>query len=315
MTRPPSRLVLTAFTVMVCATSLRAQAPAPTPEQLKSWIEIRQQRVQLLRDEVKQIDARIEARTDELVATLKSITDSKDSRTKVARMKEDTGKKLMKAIEYYDQKRAALRQEVRSPKTNLTPDEKERLIAAFDEKIDKRTRQIIELNKSMPTHKDYDRYKATGGGWYGTEYQRNEDYEQNRRMTSNSNKQRDAIVKQLDASIAALERMGRALRTQLNASTDPAQQKARAAEIEKNDALIAERRTQRVQVLKEPGTAAREVPLKEAMDLDQAIKRAIDDLRRDFTTLFERYHTLLGELTALHTTEASLAAAEKPHGG
>ena len=52
----------------------------------------------------------------------------------------------------------------------------------------------------------------------------------------------------------------------------------------------------------------RGVALKEAMDLDQAQKKAIDELRRDFTTLFARYNSLVTEVTALHATEATLAA-------
>src|SRR5436190_6939506 len=109
-------------------------------------------------------------------------------------------------------------------------------------------------------------------------------------MTSHSYTLRDAIVKQLDASIARLDRLGRALRSQLEATTDPAQQKERAAEIAKNDALIAERRKQRLEVLQPSDKAQRGVALKEAMDLDQALKKAIDELRRDFTTLFARYN-------------------------
>lgn len=76
------------FALLALASPVFAQ----TPEQLKSWIDIRQQRVDLLRDEVKQTDARIESRLDTIIDTLKSISDLKDSRTKVARMKEDTGK-------------------------------------------------------------------------------------------------------------------------------------------------------------------------------------------------------------------------------
>ena len=87
-----------------------------------------------------------------------------------------------------------------------------------------------------------------------------------------------------------------------------AQQKERAAEIAKNDALIAERRKQRLEVLQPSDKAQRGVALKEAMDLDQALKKAIDELRRDFTTLFARYNSLVTEVTALHATEATLAA-------
>src|SRR5258705_185373 len=109
------RAIFVAFAALVSTAPLHAQAPAPIAEQLKSWIPIRQQRVDLLRDEIKQIDARIESRLDVIVDTLKTISDSKDSRTKVAQMKEDTGKRLMKTISYYDQKRAALKEELRKP--------------------------------------------------------------------------------------------------------------------------------------------------------------------------------------------------------
>lgn len=111
----------------------------------------------------------------------------------------------MKTIGYYDQKRAALKEELRNSRLRLTDDEKRKLIAAFDARIEKRTQQIMALNKSMPAHENHERYKTTGGGWYGTDYERNEEFEQNRRMTSKNNTQRDAIVKQLDASIARLD--------------------------------------------------------------------------------------------------------------
>lgn len=300
-----------ALILLASAASLRAQTSAPNAEQLKSWVTVRQQRVDLLREEVKQADARIESRLDVIMATLTSITDSKDSKTKVARVKEDTMKRLAKTIEYYDQKRRVFRQELLNPESVLSADDKRRLVAVFDARIEKRTQQILVLNQSMPTHQDYERYKAAGSGWYGTEYQRNEDYEQNRRMTSHSNTQRDALVKQLDASIARLHRMGRELRTQLAATTDPARQKERAADIAKNDALIAERRQQKLEVLNSAGTAQHGVALKEAMDLDQALKKSLDELRRDFTTLFQRFNTFVSELTALRATEATLATKQR----
>ena len=308
MTAPFLRSTLIAFTALAFATSLQGQAPAPTAEQLKSWIPIRQQRVDLLRDEIKQIDARIESRIEVIVDTLKTISDSKDSRTKVSRMKEETGKRLAKTITYYDQKRAALKEELRNPRLRLTDEEKRAMIAAFDARIAKRTQQIMALNKSMPAHEDHERYKTTGGGWWGTEYERNEEYDQNRRMTSHSNTQRDAMVKQFDASIARLDRQSRTLKTQLAAATDPVQRKTLTEELAKTDALLAERRQQRVETLKPSGTPMHTVALKEAYDMDKAMQTAINDLRRDFTTVFERYNSLLNELSTLHATEAALAA-------
>jgi hypothetical protein len=308
MSAPFFRSTLISFTALTFDASLQAQAPAPTAEQLKSWIPVRQQRVDLLRDEIKQIDERIELRIDVIVDTLKTVGDSKDSRTKVARMKEETGKRLAKTITYYDQKRAALKEELRSPRLRLTDEEKRTMIAACDARIAKRTQQIVALNKSMPAHQDHERYKTTGGGWWGTEYERNEEYEQNRRMTAHSNSQRDAIVKQLDASIARLDRQSRTLKAQLATAKDPVQHKALSAELAKTDALLIERRQQRVETVKPSSTPTHTVALKEAYDMDKAMQTAINDLRRDFTTMFERYSTFLSELSSLHTTEAALAA-------
>jgi hypothetical protein len=308
MTPPFPRSTLILFLTLAAALPL----PAQTAEQLTSWIAIRKQRVDLLRDEIKQTDARIESRLEVIVDTLKTITDSKDSRTKVARMKEDTGKRLGKTITYYDQKRAALKEELRNPRLRLTDEEKRKMIAAFDARIEKRTQQILALNKSMPTHEDHERYKTTGGGWYGTTYERNEEFEQNRRITTHSNTQRDAIVKQLDASIARLDRQSRSLKGQIAAKADSLQRKTLTEELAKTDALLAERRKQRVETLQPSDTATHTVALKEALDMDKAMQAAIDELRRDFTTLFQRYNTFLNELSSLHTTEAALIAITTP---
>lgn len=299
------------FRPILIALTLVSPALAQTPEQLKSWVAIREQRVNLLRDEIKQIDSRLESRLDVIVDTLKNVSDSKDSRTKVARMKEDTAKKLAKTIAYYDQKRAALREELRNPRLRLTDEEKRRIITVFDAKIEKRTQQILALNKSMPTHEDHERYKATGGGWWGTEYERNKEFEQNRRMTSHNNAQRDAIVKHLDASIARLDRQGRTLKSQLAAATDPVQRKTLTGELAKTDAHIAERKQQRYDTLTPSGTPTHTVALKEALDMDKSMQTAVADLQRDFTTLFQRYNTFLNELSTLHATEAALAAASR----
>lgn len=296
--------------LLLFASPLHAQSSGPTPEQLESWLAVRKQRVDLLRSEIKQTDSRIEARLDLIVDTLSSIADSKDSRTKVARMKEDTMKGLKKTIDYYDQKRATFREDLRSPQTTLNADDKQKIVNAFSTRIEKRAQQILKLSESMPEHREYERYKATGSNWYGTTYEVNQDYEQNRRMTSHSGVQRRAIVKQLDDSIARLNRMGRDLRSQLAATTDPSMQKERTAEIAKNDALIAERQKQKVEVLNADTKGGRNVGSTEANDLSQTMKKTVEDVRADFTTLFLRYNTFVAEMTQLRATEKSLAAAQ-----
>jgi hypothetical protein len=302
-------LVFTASAQNATQVTTPANAQQLAAAQQKALIKIRKHRVDLLRDEIKSTDTRIESRLDAIIETLETITDSKDSRTKIARMKEETGKRLVKTVRIYDQKRAALKEELRNPRLQLTRAEKEKMIAVFDDRIAKRTNQILELHKSMPAYRDEERYTTavTGDDRDELDYIRNEVYDQNRRMTSHRNTQRDAIVKQLDASLARLDRQERTLKSQLAGTTDPAARQALAAELEKNSALIAERRKQRLEALQPGEGGGRSVSLKEATDLDKALQNATNDLSREFSTLFQRYNTLLNELSLLHAAEASLA--------
>lgn len=78
---------------------------------------------------------------------------------------------------------------------------------------------------------------------------------QSRRLTSNS----DALLKQLDASIARLERIGQELHTPLAATTGAARQNERAADLAKNEARISERRRQKIEVVNSAGTGQHRV--------------------------------------------------------
>jgi hypothetical protein len=104
----------------------------------------------------------------------------------------------------------------------------------------------------------------------------------------------------LRRSIARIEQQSRTLKAQ-NAPAD---------ELAKNDALLAERRSQLAEALAPTGTSTREVGQKEALDLDKALQTAIAELRKDFTTLFARYSAYLQELSAANQSRAALAAAQ-----
>ena len=288
--------------VVAGATAMSAPASGPSNSiaQAEASLAAREQRVQLLRDELKSLDSRIETRMDTVINALAAIGDSKDTRTKVARMKERTIGALKNTINYYRGKRAALQEELRRPTLRLTEEQKQRGIAVFDARIEKRVAQILKLQKSLPTEKDYERYKATGGNWWGTEYAVNPDYRQNQRVTTVTNSQRKENEEGLRRSIARLEQQNRALR----ASNGPAD------EIARNEALITERRKQLATVLAPVETPTRRIGSKEAADLDSALNTTIGDLRREFDTLFARYHAFLQEVSAVNVSREALATAK-----
>jgi chromosome segregation ATPase len=294
-----TRLLPLAAVAGIVAPLLHAAPAAPTTAQWEAALAAREQRADLLHDEITAIDARIESRIDVIVEALRTIGDSKDSRTKVARMKEQTMESLKKSIAYYQSKRAALQEEMRRPTLRLTEEQKKKGIAAFDAHIEKRVAQILAVQKSLPAHQDYERYKATGTTWEGgTTYAANEDFRQNQRVTSHTNTQRKKIEAELSASISRLEQQTRNLKAQ----------GAPAAEIAKNEALLSERRQQRASALSPSAEVTRSVGGKEAQDLDKALQTAIADLRKDFTTLFARYSAYLQELSAVNQTRDGLTA-------
>ncbi|MEI6537497.1 MAG: hypothetical protein WCN98_19290 [Verrucomicrobiaceae bacterium] len=298
---------------ILCSSVAFSQTPATTPlpdkDIIKARLTAQEKRTDLLLDEIKGIDSRIEDQVDELLKTLRMVGDSKDSRTKVSRMKEQTILDLQKNIAYYQQKRAWLQEEMRRPTYNLTADEKRRIIARFDERIEKRVKQILEMNKSLPTHQDFERYRTEGGStWDGSVvYVESEDYRQNQRLTSHTNTQRDKIIKALQTSIDRLDRNNRTLASQAAAAANSEYRIACLEEQRKNDELIKARRAQLSEIFNSPALPTRPISGSEAQALDRTIQQTISSLRRDFTTLFQRYSVWLGEKSSVNNLKAALA--------
>ena len=303
-------------TVAALLLSLLPARAVPTPTTpnaaaLRQQLTAQENRVKLLRDELRAQDKRIEDRIDHIIEGLRAIGDSKDTRSKVARMKRETIDRLQRNLEYFRQQRAALQEELRRPTWNLTAEEKQNAILKMDARIEKRVAQILALSQSLPSEKEYDRYKATGSTWAGTTYALNEDYRQNQRLTAQTDGQRNETLAALDRSIERLESQNRTLQSQLAPSAASIQQtQTLKAEIAKNEGLIKARKAQRVEVLRPSDVATRQIGQKEAQTLDEALRKASEDLRRDFTALFSLYHTIIAERSAENTTRATLIALQ-----
>ena len=288
-----------------------AVTSAPMKPTLEIQLESREKRADILRDELRAMDDRIEANVDRILETLRMVGDSKDSRTKVARLKEQTIEGLQRNVNYYQQKRAQLQEEMRRPTLHLTAEEKQRAIAKFDSRIEKRVRQIMELTASLPTHKDYEQYKTVDGGWYGPTYVQNEDYKQNKRLTAHTNAQRDKLLKGLRGSISRIDRQVRTLQAQIGTAASDADRAILSGELTRYEALLKERRSQIVEVNTAYETPTRPVSNKEAQDLDASLRKAVDSLRRDFAMLFQRYSAYINERSNVNAAKASLAAIKK----
>jgi len=289
--------------------ALSAQpSPAPAPQNAypTSLVQAREQRVALLLGEIKSSDRRIEDRIDTVVEGLTRIRDSRDSGSQVARLKTDTMTALAKSIENYQRKRAALVEEIRRPTLRITIEQKKKIIAIFDQRIEKRVAQILALQKSFPTYREGDRYTAVGGGDYGPYFVENEAWRQNRRMSQQTDSQREKVLAGLKKSIDRLESQKRLLKSRAATSKIPYQVELINEEIARIDGLVAERRLQVAEVYEETNDGGRAVSQREASGLDKTVKAAQTALQRDISALFQRYSEYL---TALSDLDAARTAA------
>jgi DNA repair exonuclease SbcCD ATPase subunit len=249
---------------------------------------------------------------ENLVNALKVVTDSKDSKTKVARMKKETIEGLMKSIEMYNAKRSDIQEQlVRPTSSNLTTEQKQRIRKELDSRIEKRVSQIVELQQSLPTNEEYEKYTVLPGGigWSDSTIVKNEDWEQNRRVMLQSDEVRKKLISDLQRSIERLEDQGRKLQKQMTAQ--PAAASVLEAEITRNSELLSNRQTQLDQALTEPEPAGRPIGKGEATALDEAVKVAVTGLRVEVTKLFADYTAFISFLPQVNALRAQVQQTSK----
>jgi hypothetical protein len=267
---------------------------------------------EFLLNELKATDKRVESRMDNLVNALEVVADSKDSKTKVARMKKATIEGLMKVVGLYNDKRAAIQEQLVRPTSNLTLDQKQSIRKALDSRIAKRVAQMVELQQSMPTNEEYEKYKMTPGGigWADSTIVKNEDWEQNRRVMLQSEEVRKKLVSDLQRSVERLADQDKRLKKKLQEQpiTVPIMQR----EINRNADLLATRQIQLDQVLTEPSPTARIIGKGEAAALDEAVKIAVTGLKVEITKLFADYTALITFLPQVNSLRSQIEQATKP---
>lgn len=293
--------------LLLWGSSIILAADPASLDHLKMALKGREFHSNFLLEEVRATDKRVESRMENLVNALKMVTDSKDSKTKVARMKKETIEGLMKSIELYNAKRSDIQEQlVRPTSSNLTTEQKQRIRKELDSRIEKRVAQIVELQQSLPTNEEYEKYTVLPGGigWSDSTIVKNEDWEQNRRVMLQSDEVRKKLISDLQRSIERLEDQGRKLQKQMTAQ--PAAASVLEAEITRNSELLSNRQTQLDQALTEPEPAGRPIGKGEATALDEAVKVAVTGLRVEVTKLFADYTAFISFLPQVNALRAQV---------
>lgn len=275
---------------------------------LESHITQRESRLEELRLDIATLDGRIENRLDEVVKMLADTTDSQDSKRKVSQLKLDAIHGLRRSIDLYAAKRKEMSERIKKGDEAALAD-----LAKFDQRINNRIAQIVELSKSFPAHEDVKKYDSEGGSyWDGYDHEVtriSEEWKQSRRDSVQGKKQRDEINAAIREGIERLDQRSRSLQDALaNRNPSDSARKLYTQELGQIDAQSENLKKQLAEITMSSGGATRQPSLDEAIDLGQLLDDARKDLRSDISTLFRLYDGFDRERARLAELKENLSA-------
>jgi len=294
------------------APEIDLEARKASVENLEKHIAQREERLAEWGRDIVELDARIEKRVDGLVKMLANLRDSQDSRTKVTRIKKEAIDSLKAGIDRYTQKRKEVAELIRKGDAAALGD-----LDKFDERIIRRVDQIAELTKSIPTHQDVDKYESTGGSYWNGYYYENsrisEEWKQNRRDSTQSDKVRGDAEKALRESLERLDQRRRALDDSLkNRELTEAARELYNRELGQIAAYEEHLNAQLLDVstsveLPTGDGGESVVGLQQAHDMESLLEDSRRDLREDVSRLFRSYDQFVKGRAYLDNLKKNLA--------
>lgn len=321
-----TRLVLFSLSALALAPlpgRAQEKTPALSPEELASrrssvvnlekHIEQREERLGEIVSDIRGLDDRVEDGVDEIVTMMSQVKDSETSKVRIANIKVDVIVGLKRTIDYYNQHRDTLREQLRTGKSAQSKETLEKDLAIFDARVDKRVKQIMELAKSFPDPQELEKYESTySPGWNGWSYENqeiSEAWKQNRRDERHTESAREGVRKGLLDSIDHLQQRNAYLAGKLKSPNVPEAEKAYyETEIARNNGILEQRNTELQEFSSGAATEAAPVMQDQAHDLDLLVRSSRNDLREDFFSIFRKYDELNRARAELKQLQDNLAA-------
>lgn len=311
---------------LICATTFALVIPTIADDQektmeektrqelviLESNLAKREKRLAGIAEDMIDLDNSIEGTITTILDLLKKKQDSKDSGTFVTRTKQDAIKALQTSIQRYETTRRELRSKIDQPGTKIDQETLKADIAVFDERIEKRVNQIIEITQTLATHEDYNKYIVSSGSrWRGSSWRKSDDWMQNRKLSTRTGQERKSIVAALQESIERLKAEKRNLETKIAAEKNEARKELFAEDLSIVKEKLDNRQSQLVEVLEPSRDVAgkgAKVGSREGRMVIDVLKDTAEGLERDINALFARYHELIAERRAIAITKEAIAA-------
>ena len=283
---------------------------------LEGHIKEREERLSYLAKDIIQLDNRVETQLQRIVDKLSGIGDSEDSKWKVSQTKQKAMEGLARTAREYQQKRNELVQKMKEGSTNIPAEVLAGDVKSFDEHIDKRVDQILEISKSFTQDANVEKYEKVEGVsynyWGGDVYAISDEYKQNRRARIQDKKQHQDVVEALEKAVARLEQMIAGHNQTLKENRlSKAENEIIQAEVENYERLLSLRYSQLSEMREVSPPSTQELQMDEAMDFQDALRDAVTDLRRDYNSIFEKYAELNRQRDRLFRLKENLEARKK----
>ena len=294
--------------------SLSPEEVAARVPEVERQIEEREIRASELTQDIVQLDQRIEGRIDRILEQLESMKDSKESGTRVVRMKEEAIEGLRESIRLYGSKRRELKLEAYSQDPTIDRDTLFSVMDKYDARIEKRVDQIVELAQTFAAHKDLPKYEySRSNGWRGWSWETtrdNPEYEQNRKQTIHTDQTRQELIDALGKSIEGLDRRNREIGEIMKKEITSQYRELLQHELDQNNNLIVMREEQVGLMRNPPEDSGTTTSTDSAMKVGHWIEDLVGDIQADMDEMFADINELKQEKEALTYLRERLKVAK-----
>jgi hypothetical protein len=219
--------------------SEQAQLHQQAIAMLEQALQQKEQTIAALTDQALKLDARLEERLNFLVGKIAELKDSKDTRTRVARLKQEAIDGLGKSLENYRRMRRNLEIEQSRGFSYYSKEQGDQAAQFLDRKVEERLDQVQTLGSSLHQSEDYNKYVTTfqvDGDELAYRNVKNPDYYQNQRQTWQADRSREGVIFLLNREISELETKNNNLKQQMQWTANAAQRQELTNQFEANTA-------------------------------------------------------------------------------
>jgi len=290
-----------------------AQTRQYSREEMVQILEQQEQRVDGLVDEFYTLNEEFESKVQRVIDTLAGLEDSRDTKTRVSRLKSQVLDELKTSINRLQKERGAnAAQLARLPSNRVEDASQTRANQYLDEVISKRVDQVLQMSQSLYQSKSVEKYDYVVRQRYRNnvkvEKRRTEEYKQNRKQSINSDQDRLDLIKDIEAAMHRIEQEInhiKAEQTRAGGGPLPPEQAQKLADKEEMMDTLTELKAG---VFEGKTVATQEVgTTKAAMELERQVAMAMDDLKSIHNAMNQKGQELQMALTRLNAQQAALA--------